>query len=180
MKELTPYEMEDILLAHEKAELEYDVDATMATLVANPHYEIATIGVAIDGWDTVHRMYQRLVKLGAEGRNIQARARVIAFARNTLVREAHVSFDTPEGKRVTGLYLVVLEFDPEKKKIIGERMYTDPIFGKLLTDILGEDLATLPGVSKIADSAPVINVHDAYELAAARGVTIERPKASAS
>ena len=53
MVDLTKDEMDDLLLAHEKAELEYDVEATMATLVANPHFEFPTLGFAIDGWDGV-------------------------------------------------------------------------------------------------------------------------------
>ncbi|MBS0473542.1 MAG: hypothetical protein JSR28_00130, partial [Proteobacteria bacterium] len=150
MTDLTRAEMEAILLEHEIAELEYSVDRTMATLVANPHYEIATLGVAVDGWDAIERTYDRLIKEGGKDRNIQAVARVIAEAKNTLIREAHVSFDDDEGKRVTGLYLVVMEFDPEQKKIIGERMYTDTVFGALLKGILGDDFINLPGVSSIS------------------------------
>lgn len=174
MKELTKDEMLDILLAHEKAELEYDLDATMATLVRNPHYELAFLGLAVDGWDTVRKLYERLIVPGARARNFQAVARVIAVDTNTLVREAHVSFDNAEGKRVTGLYMVVMEFDPELKKIRGERMYTDPAFGQMMGSLFGEDFASLPGVSKISDTSPIIEEHDAYAMAAARGITIER------
>ncbi|WP_176594352.1 hypothetical protein [Sphingobium sp. EM0848] len=174
MKELTKQEMEAILLEHEKAELEVDIDATMATLVPNPHYEIAFLGLAIDGWEGVHQAYQRILR-PAQIRPVAAKRRVHAVARNTLIREAHVTFNTSEGERVTGLYMVVMEFDPELKKIAGERMYADPLFGKMMTEQLGEDFAKIPGVSRIRDSAPVIEEHDAYAAAAARGVTITPP-----
>jgi hypothetical protein len=175
MADLTRKEMEDILLAHEIAELEYDVPATMATLVPNPHYEIATFGLQVDGWDSINATYDRLIMGGARDRNVQAVARVIAEARNTLIREAHVSFDMPDGERVTGLYLVVMEFDPEQKKIVGERMYTDPVFGAFLAETLGEDFSTLPGVTPLKGSMPIISEHDAFEAAAARGIHINNP-----
>lgn len=179
MKELTREEMDAILLAHEIAELEYNVDATMATLVPNPHYEIATLGVAVDGWDAIRRTYQRLIHQAGKERNAQAVARVIGTAKNTLMREAHVSFDDDAGKRVTGLYMVVMEFDPELKKIRGERMYTDTVFGAFLAAVLGEDFPSLPGVSRISEHVPIINKHDAFEAAAARGISIDHPLSKA-
>lgn len=176
MTDLTREEMDAILLEHEIAELEYDIDRTMATLVPNPHYEIATLGLAVDGWDAIYRTYQRLIRQGGEERNIQAVARVIGEARNTLMREAHVSFDDDAGNRVTGLYMVVMEFDPVHKKILGERMYTDTVFGAFLARTLGEDFATLPGVSRISANMPVIDRHDAFDAAAAQGLTINNPR----
>jgi hypothetical protein len=175
MTDLTRAEMEEILLEHEIAELEYDVDRTMATLVSNPHYEAPALGVQVDGWDTVNRMYDRLISDAAKGRNVHAVARVIAEAKNTLIREAYVSFDTADGDRTTGLYLVVMEFDPVLKKIVGERMYMDTIFAGFMGEILGPDFTTMPGVSKLEGSMPIINEHDAFEAAAARGITINNP-----
>lgn len=174
MKELTRYEMDGLMLDHEKAELEYDLDATMATLVPNPHFEIPFLGYAIDGYDAVREMYRRMISFGSKEYNFQAYARVIAEAKNTLIREAHISFDTPEGKRVTGLYIVVMEFDPELKKIVGERMYADTTYAAFMKEVIG-DLSNVPGISRISDGAPVIDVHDAFELAASRGVTIDNP-----
>lgn len=175
MKQLTRYEMEDIMIAHEKAELEYDLDATMETLVPVPHYEVPFLGLMIDGYDAVREIYKRLIKLGAQDRNIQAVARVLAEAPNTLIREAHVSFDTSDGGRVTGLYIVVMEFDPESKKIVGERMYADTTYADFVREFIGDDLLATPGITRIADSAPIIDAHDAFEMAAARGIHIDNP-----
>ncbi|MBN8847127.1 MULTISPECIES: hypothetical protein [unclassified Sphingomonas] len=175
MKDLTRKEMEDLLLEHEIAELEYDLDRTMATLVSNPHFELPTLGLAIDGWEGVKAMYSHFLMKGGRERNMQAVARIIAEARNTLMREAWVSYDNLEGKRVTGVYMVVVEFDPELKKIVGERMYADTIYTDLLKELFGENIGSLPGSSPISDSTPIIDVHDAFEAAAARGIAINNP-----
>jgi hypothetical protein len=171
MEELTKKEMEAVLLAHEIAELEEDIDATMATLAPNPHYELATLGLAFDGHAAVREAYSRILP-GNRKRNVAAEMRVHAIARNTLIREAYVSFDNSAGERVNGQYLVVMSFDPVAKLIAGERMYMDPNFAAMMTEQLGPDFASLPGVSKMTDSAPTIDRHDAYAVAERRGLTI--------
>lgn len=174
MTELNKKEMEEILLAHEIAELEMDIDATLATLTPNPHYELAALGWAIDGPDAVRETYRRI--LPNQNRDVAAEKRVHAVAANTLLREAFMSFNTLAGERVTGLYLVVMAFDPDLKLISGERMYMDPNFAQMMSEQLGPDFGTLPGVSRIGDTAPNIEKHDAYKYAEARGLTITPPK----
>lgn len=167
--------MEEVLLAHEIAELEQDVEATMATLAPNPHYELAFVGLAIDGEEAVRETYRRIL-FGNEGRDVAAERRIHAVAANTLLREAYMTFNTREGERVNGLYLVVMSFDPEAKLISGERMYTDPVFGQMMTEQLGPDFESLPGVTRIRDSAPTLEQHDAFKVAASRGLSINIPK----
>ena len=174
MKELDKKQMEEILFAHEVAELEMDIEATLVTLAPNPHYELATLGLAVDGLDAVRETYRRILP-GAAKWDVAAEKRVHAVARNTLIREAYVSFNTVGGDRVTGLYLVVMAFDPELKLIAGERMYMDPLWAKQMATDLGDDFADLPGVSRIGETAPLIGTHDAFAVAATRGVTITRP-----
>lgn len=176
MSKLSYKEKYDILLSHEIAELEYNLDATMATLVPHPHFEIPFLGVAIKGWDAVYEMYKRMLFRGGRDRNIQAVARVIADADNVLIREAFVSFDTLDGKRKTGLYIVVISFDPVLKKITGERMYGDTVYAELMQEILGADLDTIPGIVNLTDTAPIINEHDAFAAAEERGLKINNPK----
>jgi hypothetical protein len=171
MEELSKKEMEAVLLAHEIAELGEDIDATMATLAPNPHYELATLGLALDGHAAVREAYSRILP-GNRQRNVAAEMRVHAVARNTLIREAYVSFDNSAAERVNGQYLVVMSFDPVAKLIAGERMYMDPNFAAMMTEQLGPDFASLPGVSKMTDSAPTIDRHDAYAVAERRGLTI--------
>lgn len=174
MKELTFEEMEDILLAHEKAELEEDLEATMATVSPNPHYEFPTFGWAADGTGAVREHYRRVLP-NTSKLNIAAEKRVHGAAANTLIREAWVSFNL-DGERLTGMYLVVITFDPDLKLIEGERMYADTNFQKVMARDLGADYGDFPGVSRIEEGAPVIEIHDAFTEAAARGMTISAPK----
>ncbi|NMO03527.1 hypothetical protein HH308_20125 [Gordonia sp. TBRC 11910] len=176
MTELSKKEMEEILLVHEIAELEMDVEATLATLAPNPHYELASLGLAIDGIDAVRETYRRI--LPNQSRDVAAEKRVHAVASNTLLREAHMSFNNLDGERVNGLYLVVMAFDPALKLISGERMYMDPNFGKMMSEQLGPDFESLPGVSRIDASAPTIAKHDAYKYAEAAGKTIDPTRAA--
>jgi hypothetical protein len=178
-KELDRNQMEEILIAHEKAELEGDLEATLATLTPEPQYELASLGWAINGMNAVRETYQRILP-GAQKWDIAAEARGYTWGENTLVREAHVSFNTVDGERVTGLYMVVMAFDPELKRISGERMYMDPLFAKLMATDLGADFGDLPGVSRISQTAPIIQIHDAFAAAAARGITIESNRAASS
>ena len=171
MTEMTKNEMEEVLHAHEKGELEEDLDATMATLVDNPHYELPTLGYAFDGYDAVREAYSRIMP-GTRTRNVAAKMRVHAIDSNTLVREAHVSFNTRSGERVNGNYIVVMSFDPEQRLISGERMYMDTNFAAMMSENLGPDFADVPGVTKLSDVAPTIDRHDAYEVAERKGITI--------
>ncbi|NKY42605.1 hypothetical protein HGB45_04295 [Nocardia cerradoensis] len=171
---MTLREMEEVLLAHEIAELEQDVEATMATLAPNPHYELAFVGLAVDGEDAVRETYRRILS-GNQGRDVAAEARVYGVAANTLMREAHMTFTTRQGERVNGLYLVVMSFDPETKLICGERMYTDPLVGEMMTEQLGANFESLPGVTRIRDTAPTIAQHDAFRDAEAQGRSINVP-----
>lgn len=173
-KELTFDEMMEILIAHEKAELEVNLEATMDTLAANPHYELPALGWSIDGYEGVYELYRRTLP-GAAKWNISAEARQYLHGDNTLSREAYVSFDNIEGKRATCLYHVKVIFDPELRKIAGERLYTGNLFAEVMAHDLGEDFDKVPGVNRITDVAPNIEVHDAIRDAAARGITIVRP-----
>lgn len=181
--ELTKEEMEDIFLDHEIAELEGDLDAVMATVAPNPHFELPTLGLALDGRDAVRRYYQLTLDSGErDGRSIgsssgggragiAARKRQHSVARNTLCREAIASF-TRGGKRISGVYNITVSFDPDLRKIYGERMYFDTVLAALFAEAVGDDFATYPGVQKLSDYLPNIEEHDAYEHAAARGTPI--------
>lgn len=55
-----------------------------------------------------------------------ASKRLHGIAPNTLLREAYMTFNEPkDGVRKTGLYCVILAFDPVERKILGERQYAD-------------------------------------------------------
>ena len=168
---MTLKEMEAVLLAHEIAELEQDIDATMATVVPDPHYELSALGWIIDGPAAVREMYRRILPM--DHRDVAAKKRIHAVSENSLLREAVMSFNNLEGKRVSGLYLVVLAFDPVLKLISGERMYMDPLFGQMMSEQLGPDFGEVPGVSRTADRLPIVAKHDAYAWAESEGLTID-------
>ncbi|GHE76130.1 hypothetical protein GCM10017786_01300 [Amycolatopsis deserti] len=174
MGELSKKEMEEILLEHEIAELEEDVERTMATLVDEPQYELPTLGFAIRGADAVRETYRRIMRR-VVSRDVAAEMRVHAIAANTLIREACVSFNLADGRRVTGTYSVIMSFDAEKKKITGERMYMDTNFAAYMTEQLGDDFADVPGVTALGDVLPNIERHDAFAVAERKGKTINRP-----
>lgn len=155
MTELTIQEMEEILYRHETCEVSGDIEATMETVVDNPHYEFPSAGWAADGADAVREHYRRSLPSG-EKYQIASKKRVHGAGPNTLFREASVSFDTPEGERLTGQYLAVIEFDPETRKIKSERLYSDSVFDKFQNPHLGPDYGETPGVSPLgAMVAPI-------------------------
>ena len=150
MGKFTLQQMEALLAAHETAEFEIDLDATMATLVDNPVYELPTLGWHIEGREAVRETYNRMLP-GGDKRNIWADKRVHAISEDTLCREAYVYFDTDEG-RVTGRYMAVIVF--QGNRILGERMYMDTAFAKVMAEILGPDFGDVPGVSRLEDVSP--------------------------
>ncbi|MET9211547.1 MULTISPECIES: nuclear transport factor 2 family protein [unclassified Nocardia] len=173
MSELTFEQMENILLAHEKAELEMDIEATMATVSPNGRWEFPSDGLVAIGLDAIREHYRRMLP-GAQQWNIAAEKRVHAGGPNSLVREAWVSWNTPEGSRLKGLYLVVMTFDPETELISAERLYTDANYAKFMERQLDvETYKEFPGVQTIESVAPVIDTHDAFEMAELRGMTID-------
>ncbi|NKY42577.1 hypothetical protein [Nocardia cerradoensis] len=143
-------QMEELLAIHEMAEFNVDLDATMATLVDNPVYELPALGWRIEGQEAVRETYRRLLH-GGDVYNLWADKRVHATSPTSLAREAYVYIDTPDG-RVTGQYFVAMDFAGDK--IAGERMYMDTTFAKAMTDILGPDFGDIPGVSRLADTVP--------------------------
>ncbi|MGV9861036.1 nuclear transport factor 2 family protein [Rhodococcus koreensis] len=151
MEKLTLQQMEELLAVHEEAEFNMDLDATLATLVENPVYELPTIGWHIEGQAAVRETYARMMA-GSDVKNVWADKRAHAISDTELCREAYVYFDTAEGRRVTGQYFVLVEF--KDGKILGERMYMDTSFAKAMTEMLGPDFGNVPGVSKLEDMVP--------------------------
>ncbi len=155
MKELTLEEMEAILALHETCELAQDIDATMETVAPNPYYEFPTSGWRVDGEVGVREHYRRSLSAGGL-QNVASRKRVHGTGPNTLFREAWFSFDTGDGRRLTGQYLAVIEFDPETMKIKSERQYSDSIFEQFLAPHVGPDYGDVPGVTRLnSNTKPV-------------------------
>jgi hypothetical protein len=148
---LTLQQMEELLAIHEMAEFNLDIDGTMATLVEHPIYELPALNWHIEGWDAVKETYRRLLH-GGDVRNIWAEKRTHAITESSLCREAYVYVDTDDGVRVTGRYLVAMDFEGDK--IAGERMFMDVTFAKAMSEILGPDFGEIPGVSRLDEMSP--------------------------
>ncbi|MCV7065913.1 hypothetical protein H7H51_09610 [Mycolicibacterium farcinogenes] len=148
---LTLQQMEELLSIHETAEFNLDIDATMATLVDHPVYELPTLNWHIEGWDAVKELYRRMLH-GGDVRNFWADKRTHAITPGSLIREAWVYFDTDEGVRTTGSYNVVMEFEGDK--ILAERMFMDASFAKTMASVLGPDFGDIPGVCPLDQKHP--------------------------
>lgn len=156
MTDLTLEEMEAILAAHEMAEQSWDIDATMETVVSDPYYEFPSAQWRVDGVEGVREHYRRSLPHGDNAR-IASKKRVHGMGPNTLFREAWISFDMEDGRRVTGQYLAVIEFDPVSKKIKSERQYGDSNFDLFLGPHVGPDYGDTPGVTRLNENTPPIS-----------------------
>lgn len=153
VEKMTVEEMDQILIVHEIAEFDNDIEAVMATLVEDPQYELPSMGWHIKGEHAVRELYKRWLG-GADKRNIWAEKRIQAYSANgdAMVRDAFVFYDDDNGNRVTSRYSTAFSF--ENGLISGERMFMEPPFAKVMNDILGPDFGDVEGVSRIEDVAP--------------------------
>lgn len=157
MPDLTIQEMEAILAAHEIAEVANDIEATMLTVVDNPHYEFPAAQWAVDGQEAVREHYRRALPAGQTS-EVASKKRVHGAGPNTLFREAWISWDDEHGHRRTGQYLAVIEFDPIEKKIVSERQYGDSIFNEIfLGPHVGPDYGDVPGVSRLNENTNAVS-----------------------
>jgi hypothetical protein len=153
MKGLTREEMEELFEAHGRAEFELSTEATMATVGENPRWEIPGLGLAVIGRDAVAEMYRRTLPCFPP-RKHEVKNRTFVVGENVIVYESYAIFDTHQGERVTGSYVLIMEFDPETKKIISERVYGDTVLANMQAEDLGEGFDSYPGVVPLADVAP--------------------------
>lgn len=142
---LTPAEMEAALDAHGAHELALDVDATMATVSADPSYEYVMLGLRADGREAVREAYRRMFA-GYISKVVSSSVRVIAAAEEGLCREGFTTVRGDDGL-VTCRSITVITFDGNL--VSGERMYTDPFLTHVVQDAFGPDFADVPGVSRL-------------------------------
>jgi hypothetical protein len=138
--------MEAALNAHAEAELARDLDATMATLSANPAYEFVAVGWRVDGRAAVREAYRRLFA-GHMDRVVSSTARMVAVAPNALCRESYI-VARARGGSVTCQSMAVVTFEGDL--ISGERVYSGPFMAELMQGDLGADFEEVPGVSRIS------------------------------
>ena len=121
-------------------ELEQDLDGTMDSVVAEPHYELVNVGWRMDGRAAVREYYWRI---DAGPPPLSADGRIVGAAPNTLTYLVTVEFEPG----VLSGDLTVLTFDGDL--VASEAFFTCPNFTEVLRDALGEDFGDVPGVSRI-------------------------------
>lgn len=137
--------MEEVFKVHAEAELATDIEATMATLTADPHYELITVGWHVRGQAAVREMYSRLYA-GYNRRVTASTGRVLAVAPDALIREGYTTLSTGTG---TATYHSIAVITFEHDRISGERLYADMPNAQLMRDALGADFGRVPGVSAL-------------------------------
>lgn len=145
MTSLTADQMEAALNAHGAHELALDVEATMATVSAEPSYEYVMLGLRADGREAVREAYRRMFA-GYMSKVAGSSVRVIGAADNALCREGFTTVQGDDGP-VTCRTITVITFEGDL--VSGERMYTDPYLAKVVGDAFGADFADVPGVSRL-------------------------------
>lgn len=137
--------MAAVLQAHGEAEVAHDVEETMTTVCADPHYELPSLGWRVDGREAVTEMYRRSLHPDA-GEILGFEARLTAVSPDALVNEIIARHETKHGL-VICQSCVVIAFEGDM--ILGERIYMDTNFADLYREVLGEDFGDVPGVSPL-------------------------------
>lgn len=152
MAGMTLDQMEALQKVHELAELENDLEATMATLVDHPVYEMPSLGLRVEGLEAVREAYRRMLPAAVGQQRAWADAWLHGVGPNALCRGAYVYFDTDEGRK-TGQYFVVMSFEGDKIK--GERMFMCDTYAKEMAKLFNDDaFLTMPGVKLLQDVNP--------------------------
>lgn len=135
--------LQTALFQHGLMELEQDLDGTMATVAAAPHYELMNVGWRLEGREAVREMYRRMY---AGPQPVSTDQRIVGAAPNSMTIEVAVRFDCFEHD-VVSHDLTILTF--EDGLVASERFYTDANFTEAMRQALGDDFGDVPGVSKL-------------------------------
>jgi carboxymethylenebutenolidase len=149
MNAATPAEtIQQRLQAHLEAEVALDVDATMATMSANPIWECVPLNFRATGADAVRELYNRVIA------NYIPRLKnfeelTTSIGENQAVVEHMFTMEMPDGSTATGHHLAVALM--EDGEMVGERVYFDSRVEKLFRWALGEDFVSIPGVTPLIE-----------------------------
>lgn len=134
------------LEAHGQFEMDRDVDGTMSTVAANPHYEFVTVGWQITGRDAIREMYRRMFA-DANNKVLSAEKRTVAAAENTLCMESFYVRERADGTQYTCQSTAMVLFEGDL--VAGERLYSDVHQAQVLREAFGDDFGEVPGVSRL-------------------------------
>lgn len=137
--------MEAALAAHAQFEVDKDLDGTMSTVSADPHYEYVTLGWRVDGRDAVREAYRRSLLI-PDDQILSLTTRLLSVTDNMVCSEGFMERKTPQGA-ITTRHATILSFEGDL--VSAEWIYLDPYETKALGDALGDDFADFPGVSRL-------------------------------
>lgn len=110
--------MRTLIEEHISAEMECDLERTMATLGPAPEYEFC--GVPLSGTETIRRFYSAVfADLIPRITGIEPRAQMLAS--NLLIDEAWMSLSFPDRSSVRWSFCALVQY--EDGRIKGERVY---------------------------------------------------------
>jgi hypothetical protein len=143
----------NVVHRHMQAEVAMDIEATLATVCDQPHYEFHPLGLIIKSPQAVRVLYERVLGLfrtlepaaqsstweeGDAGKFVSRQRGIVVVDAATLVRD---------GRKlpIKSISLFVPDFATGLVK--GEHIYTNSVLAAVLQERLGADFASLPGVS---------------------------------
>jgi len=138
---------------HVQAEIAGDVDAVMATICTEPHYEVHPIGFIMKSSEAVRAFYRRALPMFTEIKPDSdsatwesGNAGKFVGARGVVVRDVGIMIRN--GHRTPIKALAMFIPDPASGLLKGEHIYTNSATAKVFSEKLGADFIHLPGVTQ--------------------------------
>lgn len=140
--DVTPEEIDKITKGHGAAEFAMDMEATMATVGASPHWEYHPMGLALTDRESVEVQYELLFEHILPCVVSQS-SRAFGYGDNYVIREQNfrMNFD---GVESDNYFTVVISVD--ENHVIGERIYNSGPLVAVLDRCFDEKFRALPGV----------------------------------
>lgn len=142
-------EMVEVNMQYARRFLDGDFEGMEDFLIETPVFEHYPQAMRIVGREAVRVRSERsfTVTRQFDPRRDASTHRITAvcFAQDALVHEFSNVFAMPDGTKRRCYLAAVVTFDGDK--MIGERVYTDSFFARIIDDALGPDFIDLPGVT---------------------------------
>lgn len=143
----------DMVNAHVRAEVDGDMDAVLATLCPEPHYECHPLGMTMTDISTIAEFYRRCgsmfakIKIVGESGTFGDGNAGKYFGTNGIVTWDHGTLTGSDGGEIVIKCLALFELDAASGLLKGEKMFFNDGAAGLFTELLGDDFRALPGVS---------------------------------
>ena len=156
---MTKDDMIALVRRHQDAEVAQDYPGIMATLCAQPRYEIYPAGYQVLGCDAVLEMYKRLLPaifpyvvesdamtFGTAGAGGKGASGMWVGDSGVVIRESAVCAIPGKGRiRISEVAIFYVTGD----LLLGETFYCDAPLARLFEEALGEDFLSIRGVTRL-------------------------------